>query len=116
MNTTPRGRPAKPQTANRLTHDENIIEPIPDAEDVVVTDPGFILELSIGGELFKSSAPTVLEALENLERPQKIITKGTITVRHGSRKKELFFMPMAMKRIFYPLARVPMAKMLGMNM
>lgn len=106
-----RGRPAKPQTANHKEPD--VIAP---TEDVVVTDPGFVLELSIGGELFKSSAPTVLEALENLERPQKIITKGTITVRHGSRKKELFFMPMAMKRIFYPLARVPMAKMLGMNM
>lgn len=115
MNTTPpkkRGRPEKP-----VKKDVEELEPVAPTEDVVVvTNTDYTLELSIGGELFTSTAPTPLEALKNLDHPVKMITKGTITVRHGDRTKELFFMPIRMKRMFYPLALVANAKMLGMNM
>lgn len=90
--------------------------PVASTEDVVVSTDEYTLELNIGSESFTSSAPTVLEALQALPRPEKIITKGTVTIRHGDNVKELFFMPLQMKRLFYPLAQVTIAKMFGMNM
>ncbi len=83
--------------------------------DSVAPSTDYTLELIIGNTVTTSTAPTALEALKNLERPQKIITKGLLVVHHNGKTKELFMMPVQMKRMFYPLAQVTNAKMLAMN-
>lgn len=95
-----RGRPAK----------------VPVSEPAAAHKSVYTIELSIGGTTIVNSGTTMLEALEGLEKPSKIVTKGTIKVFHGTKEKELFFMPIQMKRVFYPLARVTIAKMLAMNL
>lgn len=80
------------------------------------TPSSYRIELRIGDSVVESEAPSMLEALQKLEKPTKIITKGTIKVFHGDNNRELFFMPVQMKRLFYPLAQVTVAKMLAMNL
>lgn len=75
----------------------------------------YVIELSIGGTTISSAGETMLEALQSLKKPTKVVTKGTIKVFHGANHKELFFMPVQMKRMFYPLAQATIAKMLAMN-
>lgn len=93
-----RGRPAK-------------AKPTPPTEP----NGNYVIEVFLAGTTIKNSGDTMLEALKGLERPTKIITKGTVKVFHGDNTKELFFMPLQLKRMFYPLAQVTIAKMLAMN-
>lgn len=103
-----RGRPAKPQTTHSPVEDVVVDAP---TEDIVL----YRIEMNIGGMIITNEGLTMLEALKGLQRPTKIITKGTIKVFHGDNSKELFFMPIQLKRMFYPLAQTTMAKMLAMN-
>ena len=106
MTTTPkkRGRPAK-----------NPIEPVSPATPTEDRVAPYVIELRIGGALITNSGTTMLEALEGLQKPTKIITKATVKVFHGDQSKELFMMPLQLKRMFYPLAKVTQAKILAMN-
>lgn len=112
-----RGRPAKPHTTHSPVEDVVVDAPTEDVvvdaltEDIVL----YRIEMNIGGTIITNEGLTMLEALKGLQRPTKIITKGTIKVFHGDNSKELFFMPLRMKRMFYPLAQTTMAKMLAMN-
>lgn len=102
-----RGRPAK-QTTN-FSMPQKILK----SSAVIVSE--YTIELNLNGTVTSSTGPTALQALQGLERPLKIVTKGIVTVRHGEKVKQLFFMPPALKRMFYPLAQITYAKMLGMN-
>lgn len=75
----------------------------------------YTLELFVADEVFTSSALTTLDALKKLPRPRKIVTKGLLVVHHGNNSKELFYMPMQLKRLYFPLAQKVIAKMLAMN-
>lgn len=79
------------------------------------TESLYTIELILGDDVFTSTGVTALEALQNLERPLKIVTKGLVVVHHGEKTKELFFMPLQLKRLFFPLGQKATAKMLGMN-
>lgn len=76
----------------------------------------YSIEVTLGNTTISNSAETMYEALKGLPRPEKIMNKGFITVRHGDKVKNLHFMPAAMKRIFYPIAYSVNAKMLAMNL
>ena len=105
MTTTPpkkRGRPAKVKPVAPTTPTES--------------KGNYVIEVCLLGTTITNSGDTMLEALKGLERPTKIITKGTVKVFHGDNSKELFFMPLQLKRMFYPLAQVTIAKMLAMNL
>src|SRR3990167_4279254 len=54
------------------------------------------------GEVFEGKGNTALEALRNLPSPQKITTKGVLTISHGERTKVLTLLIPKVKRIFYP--------------
>lgn len=81
-----------------------------------VTESPYILELALPDRTIRSEGATPLEALTNLEKPIKIITKATLTIRKGPLSREIFMMPAKLKRFFYPLARVVTAKNLAFGL
>lgn len=58
------------------------------------------LTLTIGDETFKSTGATGAEALQTLERPKKIMAKGTMTVEFENLKKVIAMKPAQIKRLF----------------
>lgn len=61
----------------------------------------YALTLKMGDKIYKSSGTTPIEALDALERPQKIMAKGVLTITNGSMQKELLLQPPKIKRLFY---------------
>lgn len=76
-----------------------------------VTDK-YSLSITFGDKTFTSTGKTIFEALEKIETPIKVTTKGFLTVTDGTKKAELMFMPAKAKRLFYPLVKVFTAKKL----
>lgn len=72
----------------------------------------FNISLTLGGETITSSAPSLLEALIALGVPRKIVTKGVLVASKGQKKVELFYPPMKIKSLLYPIARFYTAKKL----
>ena len=72
----------------------------------------FSISLTVGGETIKSSGVTMLEAVNALKVPLKIVTKGTLKATHGDKEVELFYPPIRIKRLLYPIARNITAKRL----
>ena len=54
----------------------------------------------------------MLEALNNLEQPPKIVSKGILRIQVGDKKRERPMVIHQMKRLFYPLAQQVIAKQL----
>ncbi len=78
--------------------------------------PKYAISLTIGDKTFKGSGLTPLEALQVIPSPSKIITKGFLTISYGKLKKEMFFPPSKLKRLFYPNFQPIIAKTLGMGL
>jgi len=73
----------------------------------------FEISLRLGDNTFTGTGVTMLEALENLEKPTKIFLKGILNMTHGEKKsKELVLTIPRIKRLFYPIARFHQAKQL----
>lgn len=70
------------------------------------------LSLTVGDIKVTSSGSSVLEALSSLEKPEKINGKAFLVVSEGTRRAERMFMPVACKRLFYPLSQRFLAKQL----
>lgn len=70
----------------------------------------FVLTLETGGQIYTSEGETILTALENLPSPAKITAKGTLLIEHNGVVRTRLFTPRALKRIFYPTARIFFAK------
>lgn len=77
-----------------------------------VTHP-YLVSVSLGTETYSGSGKTILEALESIETPVKIMLKGVVTIEHGDKHKEFAFTPVRIKRLFYPLTRPFLAKQLS---
>lgn len=73
--------------------------------------PLFRITLEINGTKYASKGKTMLEALETLPKPEKIFHKGKLTVK-GKKERSQLIMPPRIKRLFYPLAKVTLAKQL----
>ena len=93
-----RGRPKK-------------VKPIIEAVEYVVPKSYFI-SLAFGGEVYEGSGATVLEALKSMPRPVKIVSKGLLKLTDGVKKFEQMWMPVRLKRLFYPQAQGVLAKQL----
>ena len=61
----------------------------------------FSVVLIIGNETFKGKGTTSLEALTALKRPDKIMSKGVLTVTNGKLKKILALNPVKIKQLFF---------------
>lgn len=68
------------------------------------------LSLTVGDINITSSGSSVLEALSFLKKPEKINGKAFLVVSEGDRRAERMFMPVACKRLFYPLSQRFLAK------
>jgi hypothetical protein len=74
------------------------------------SEPGYTFTLVHGAESFVGTGETALGALQNLKKPLKIITKGFITISNGRSERKLMFMPVQLKRMFYPSAQPFLAR------
>jgi hypothetical protein len=72
----------------------------------------YFLQLEVGGQLYFGDGLSMLEALHNLEQPAKIVTKGVLHIRVGDRKRARPMIIPQMKRLFFPIAQVVIAKQL----
>jgi hypothetical protein len=61
----------------------------------------FSISLKLGDKTYTSHGNTALDALISLPRPEKITGKGFLTITDGEKKKDMLFMPVRLKRLFY---------------
>lgn len=77
----------------------------------------FSITLTIGDKTYTSKGDTALEALMNLKKPEKIVAKAIVTIRHGKLTKTQQFFPVRLKRLFYnKLFQAIQAKQLALGM
>lgn len=62
--------------------------------------PAFSLTLVMGGRTYSGVGATEADALSNLERPNKIMAKGVLTVSSGDSKKVIAMTPLRIKQLF----------------
>lgn len=74
--------------------------------------PAFAITLKLGETTIGSYGASVLEALESLQRPVKIVSKGVLTVQKEDKSWSQTLMPWKIKRYFYPMAQIYLAKQL----
>jgi 23S rRNA maturation-related 3'-5' exoribonuclease YhaM len=72
--------------------------------------PKYKFKLILGTSVLKSEGETVSEALANLEKPNKVFTKGEIYLTHGKQEMKQTWKPEKVRRIFWKLARPVLAK------
>lgn len=89
-----------------------------EAKEVVDTtlDKPFLFSLNLGGKILKGTGATALEALRAIPVPQKIMSKGILTITKDDQKKEMMFMPSKLKRLFYFNAQPILIKYIQMGM
>jgi hypothetical protein len=76
----------------------------------------YSISVTQGDKTYKGTGNNTLEALTSLTKPLKIIGKCFLTVTDGKRKAELMMMPTRAKRLFFPNARIYLAKQLELLM
>jgi hypothetical protein len=74
----------------------------------------FTLTLVLGDKTYTSSGDSVVNALSSLQKPTKIVCKGTLSVdaADGRKVSKLITIQEA-KRLFYPLSRALTARNLS---
>ena len=65
-----------------------------------------------GAMTFKGEGATLYEALKSVKRPEKIVAKTVLRIKHGDKKFEQTWMPIRAKRLFFPLTQFFLAKQL----
>lgn len=83
-------------------------------EALPVYTPVYTITLNMNGEISEGTGTSMLEALQNLPRPDKITIKSTIKVDCDGKSKELYFVPSKLKKVFYPMAQYITAKTFAM--
>ena len=74
----------------------------------------FKISIKLGNVILNGEGLTALEALRNIPVPNKITTKGILTISQGDKKKELVYAVPKLKRLFYPNAQSILIKYLAM--
>ena len=72
------------------------------------------ISIKLGNVIIKGEGATALEALRSIPVPNKITTKGILTISQGTKKKELLYPIPKLKRLFYPQAQPFIIKWLAM--
>lgn len=62
---------------------------------------GFSMKLILGDKEYTSEGSTAFEALKNLKKPTKIVSKGTLTISKGEQSHEVYLTIPRAKRLFY---------------
>jgi len=75
-------------------------------------EKSFTVSLSLGDKIYTGYGENTLSALRSIVPPIKIFTKGTITVTDGQKQMKQTWMPVKLKRLFYPLSQPVLAKQL----
>ncbi len=76
----------------------------------------FKISLSIGDTVYHGKGMTVAEALRDLKRPPKIVSKGRLVLVGHGKRFERNFMPLQLKRFLYPMANNVQAKQIEVAM
>ena len=95
----PRGRPKKKQPATGE-----------------LTEKLYFISLAFGDKIYEGSGQTVLDALQAMPIPVKIVSKGLLKLTDGVKKFEQMWQPAKLKRLFQPLSQAVQAKMLNLLM
>jgi hypothetical protein len=74
----------------------------------------YTISLTLGNTTHKGKGETILEALESMMKPVKIITKGLLRVSDGVKTYEQSLPPPRIKRLFYPQAQFYQARYLSL--
>lgn len=72
----------------------------------------YTIKITQGSDTVEGKGATVLEALQAVTKPLKIVSKVFLEITDGTRKGGMMFMPTRAKRLFYPNAQVVLAKQL----
>lgn len=77
----------------------------------------YTVTLTLGKDSFIEEGETILEALRAMQKPQKIIGKGTLEVTDGTKSTgQLSYNVPRLKRLFYPMYQPYAAKGLAILM
>ena len=74
--------------------------------------PEYILTINLADQVLKGKGTTALEALQSIKKPVKIFTKANIELTCGKKSMKTTWIPMKVKRLFFPLAQGIMSKQL----
>lgn len=61
----------------------------------------YSITLNLGGILHESEGDTMLEALQGLKRPDKMMSKAIMTIREGEKSKDMLVPLPRLKRFFF---------------
>ena len=81
--------------------------------DYVIRPPTYTISLTFGDKTIMGIGATVLEALQAMPVPVKIVSKGLLKITNGVKKFEQSWQPSRLKRLFQPLAQRVQAKQLS---
>jgi len=57
--------------------------------------------IALGDKTLTGKGESVFDALTKIKRPEKILTKATVTIDDGVKKTTQLFWPVRLKRLFY---------------
>ena len=70
----------------------------------------YSISVELGDITVKGQGKTMLEALESMKPPLKVITKAFVTVTQDKRRYEHSLFPTQAKKLFHKIARITLAK------
>ena len=70
----------------------------------------FTLSLSLGDKVYKGKGASMLEALQTLKMPEKIMSKAILTISDGELSYDIDFQPVKTKRLYWKNAQPIIAK------
>ena len=60
----------------------------------------YTAELKMGDKVISGEGETLTEAISKLEKPSKIMAKGSLTISDGEKKNTIVMFPARLRRLF----------------
>lgn len=73
------------------------------------------IKILIDKVLYQGEGMTALEALQSIKPPQKIASKGIVTIVKGEQTREILFQVPRLRRLFYPNSQPILVKVLSIG-
>ena len=73
----------------------------------------FYISVRLGDKSFEGSGATLEDAIMSLPKKLKVVSKGFVSVTHGTCTTEKMYQPSGIKRLLFPMARHIVAKELS---
>jgi hypothetical protein len=77
------------------------------------SEPQYTVSVQLGDKTISYSAESIAKALHDFPRPNKITTKGVLTVTGNGKKFSRLMMPQDMRRILWPVSSLIQAKIIS---